>query len=853
MKTVVDYCTYYHETCRELLELRIKVLYNHVDKFIICESNKTHSGIPIEYHLKGVIKELGLPPEKFDIIELDIPDDCEPYIEEIDYVHSGPNAHNKNSVLARVRERMQRNAILSVIDKYDDDTFFIVGDCDEIVNPIHIDFLTHQCAQLPNNIIKVPLVYLEGRADLRVVWKDNGVPLAWDKATFVCQKHHLLRGRPINIRGEFFNCPFPVVYVTLNGQVVQDMGWHFSWMGNAKKRKAKREGFCHYQDQYSFIEYKYDSDSAIKEIDDKEAKEGELPPSGEMGTILKKYPITKLPQEIFSCENIREHLLPGTLMDRVFDWGLTLENRGFQERISYEIFDMRVYEKYHRVPKGAIVVDIGASCGPFVFSILDNKPSQIFAFEPHEELFKTLGKNVLRDDIEITLINKAIGPTDEAYDQAGVFDPVARDDYMNHKVSVASISWKTFIETHNITTIDFLKTDCEGGEYDIFNDEHMEWIKKNVKYIVGEWHLETPEQKEKFRHFRETYLKEFQNVRIEDGMEQDIKQHLWNSDFIDYFRNFTVYIDNRPPEVAVIPPSSIKKRYKKDYWKSVPIPVMEVTTTIAKGGCVVDCVFCPQRVLEESTKNYVGDRVLSMDNYLRALEKIPKEVRITFAGFTEPYLNKNCTKMILAAHDAGHPVALFTTGVGMRPEDVDAIKHIKYPGDSNGGLVLHLPDQDRNAKHPINANFIKTIERFKEVSGEIQNFRLMAMGPVHESVRHCFPEASVPMFWNRAGNLTKEEKMKPIRSQIWEQVWHSPIVSEPRTCAAEEGLYHGVMLPNGDVSLCCQDYSLQHIVGNLFTMDYEDVIPAPQSTFKLCESCEMGCTPKKLPLKMLPI
>jgi hypothetical protein len=58
------------------------------------------------------------------------------------------------------------------------------------------------------------------------------------------------------------------------------------------------------------------------------------------------------------------------------------------------------------------------------------------------------------------------------------------------------------------------------------------------------------------------------------------------------------------------------------------------------------------------------------------------------------------------------------------------------------------------------------------------------------------------------------------------------------TCGCDERLYHNIMLPNGDVSLCCMDYGLEEICGNLFESDYNDVIPDPYEVFKLCRQCE---------------
>ena len=278
-------------------------------------------------------------------------------------------------------------------------------------------------------------------------------------------------------------------------------------------------------------------------------------------------------------------------------------------------------------------------------------------------------------------------------------------------------------------------------------------------------------------------------------------------------------------------------------WKLTDVPTMEFTTSIdVKNGCVVDCVFCPQRTLQES---YKGERFLSLDNFKLSLDKIPKEVRITFAGFTEPWLNPKCTDMVLYAHEKGHPISIFTTGIGMTLDDLEKIKHIPFAGAPNGSFTLHLPDTERKAKHPITDKYIKLIERFGELKNEIHNFQVMTMGTVHESVSHIFPTAHSPEMWSRAGNLSREMILKPEllnRSNEFKSVYHG---DKPKTCGCIEKLYHNVILPNGDVSLCCMDYGLKNIIGNIFTQSYEEIVPKYNSCFDICKFCENGVDPNE--------
>jgi len=209
---------------------------------------------------------------------------------------------------------------------------------------------------------------------------------------------------------------------------------------------------------------------------------------------------------------------------------------GFKEMVEQEIFVDKIYERYFGVEEGDVVFDIGASLGPFTYSILDKNPSHVFAMEPSFEEFKTLVLNTRQGPV--THINKGIADTIGEFE----FDFVFNNDNGN---KLYSTTFKKVISDYNIKQIDFLKSDCEGGEYDIFNNENIFWIKENVKKISGEWHLGSPELKDKFRVFRDTYLRLFPNHQVISINGIDIKRNLWNDEFINYYKEIMIYIDNR--------------------------------------------------------------------------------------------------------------------------------------------------------------------------------------------------------------------------------------------------------------------------------------------------------------------
>lgn len=207
-----------------------------------------------------------------------------------------------------------------------------------------------------------------------------------------------------------------------------------------------------------------------------------------------------------------------------------------RDSIIQEIFVDKCYEKFFEVEEGDVVLDIGASVGPFTYSILHKKPKQVFCFEPSEREFKTLVNN---------LIGNSVIPIPKGI--SNVNSVVMNDHLFGGEDKMESITFRKFIELYSIKKIDFLKTDCEGGEYDIFTLENLEWIKNNVRKIIGEWHLQLEGHNniQKFREFRDIFLKEFPNHNIYSVDNIDIKWDLWNEHFLEYYRQVIIHIDNR--------------------------------------------------------------------------------------------------------------------------------------------------------------------------------------------------------------------------------------------------------------------------------------------------------------------
>jgi hypothetical protein len=273
---------------------------------------------------------------------------------------------------------------------------------------------------------------------------------------------------------------------------------------------------------------------------------------------------------------------------------------------------------------------------------------------------------------------------------------------------------------------------------------------------------------------------------------------------------------------------------RQESWKHVKSPILEITTNVLAKGCAVGCVFCPQMTLLE---NYKGERMLSFENFKTMVDKTPKGVGIIFAGFSEPWLNKECTKMVMYAHEQGHKISLFTTGVGMTKEDIDLLKTIPYESGPNRGFTLHVPDIEGYTNHHATDNYVELLEYMRD--SNISCFRVISMGTAPENVKKVFPTIYTAEMYSRAGNLQREEIFKPKLKALRDKYLSVDNGGESH-CISPEGYNHTVILPNGDMSICCQDYELKGIVGNLLTQEYNDLIPELDASFSFCRYCENG-------------
>jgi hypothetical protein len=230
---------------------------------------------------------------------------------------------------------------------------------------------------------------------------------------------------------------------------------------------------------------------------------------------------------------------------------------------------------------------------------------------------------------------------------------------------------------------------------------------------------------------------------------------------------------------------------------------LEITTNLP---CPVNCRHCPQAVL---ASHYRGPRHMSMATFLICLSKVPPEVRIDFSGMSELWVNPRCGEMLRLAVRLGHPVSMYSTLVGMRLADVDLLETIEFED-----LVIHVPDTEGNSPIAVTAEYLALLEAVvgSEVHAQ-RRFAISCHGFLHPEVEPIV--TSLPVVSNmidRAGNLSLGERA----DRFGESDLHCSVTGRGLDC--------NVLLPSGEVLLCCMDYAAQHVLGNLLGQSYESIL-----------------------------
>ena len=279
-----------------VLDLRLNILNEYVDYFVIIESIFTH---------KGEKRKLLFDPKKFEkfkekIIYLVF--DQEPSeIEKINDNDSEDEKSKKYILNAAFRENGQRNFIIKGLQNAENDDLVLISDVDEIPNLEGLNLST-----INEKIILFRQDMFYYKFNLRLP------NLAWT-GTKACKKKHLEKPQWLrNIKDRKYPAyRFDVIFSKtkyIDIKLIKNGGWHFSNIKTAAQIEHKLKSYLHHRE---FDENPMSKNEISEIIKNKQAiydlkVDKRINKIGE-GNILEQYPLDKLPKFLQNnLENYKE-------------------------------------------------------------------------------------------------------------------------------------------------------------------------------------------------------------------------------------------------------------------------------------------------------------------------------------------------------------------------------------------------------------------------------------------------------------------------------------------------------------------------------------------------------------------
>ena len=194
---------------------------------------------------------------------------------------------------------------------------------------------------------------------------------------------------------------------------------------------------------------------------------------------------------------------------------------------------------------------------------------------------------------------------------------------------------------------------------------------------------------------------------------------------------------------------------------------------------------------------------MSFDIFKTCLDKVSPEVPVHFGGMCEPWLNPECTDMVLYAYKKGHKIYVATTLVNMNLSDVDLLQTCSFETFS-----IHLPSENGLENISIDDEYLNVLGKLSKSNIPADYHTHAGKAPI--TIRTMIQDAIlIRPLMTRAANLKSASIPEPSRKR--------------GRIGCTRNLDWFELLPNGDVALCCMDFGLKHLLGNLVSDDYDSL------------------------------
>lgn len=214
---IYDCFTFYNEI--DILKMRFDLLADHVDKFVICEADVTHSGIgkPLYFEENKALFEKWMGK----IIYLKFSPDL------TGLSFSKPQAFDYDNASWSI-ERAQRNFITTALSSMPYDSCAIISDVDEFWNPEKLSEIFY--ATKDNGALRMGMEFHYFYLNCKGVGPANS---KWNSAFSIYS--NLIKS----------DLDISKIRVQARLKTLQNCGWHFSYLGDVDSIIQKIESFAH--------------------------------------------------------------------------------------------------------------------------------------------------------------------------------------------------------------------------------------------------------------------------------------------------------------------------------------------------------------------------------------------------------------------------------------------------------------------------------------------------------------------------------------------------------------------------------------------------------------------------------
>lgn len=242
---VYDTFIFYNEL--DLLEIRLRELYDHVDVFVLCESDLTLTNHPKPYIFEENRQRFG------------------PWLDKIRHIKYRSQANDNFWTNADD----QRDAIIHGLDDANDNDIIMYSDVDEIVRPESVDYIRTQNQTIVFGF-HMPLCNFKFN-----YVRSAPVPGPFDIWSMAARAHWIRRysiQALRNQRSSLYDLPALVEYHGKTGildadqvQTLKHGGWHFSYLGDNSWLVDKAQNTVHQEENTPELINNLDFEKSIQE------------------------------------------------------------------------------------------------------------------------------------------------------------------------------------------------------------------------------------------------------------------------------------------------------------------------------------------------------------------------------------------------------------------------------------------------------------------------------------------------------------------------------------------------------------------------------------------------------------